>query len=115
MEIPAGTFRIPGTITMTPTTSGSAGVGRATTLFFDNGGADCIVVGNHMPPKPPVAAGQLELQPDHRPEHRAWKEDGRANRGGHQSRRFHPGEGDHRPLRGRRLCRPHQQRACCAT
>ena len=59
VEIPTGTFRFSGTLTMTSNHVWLRGVGRsATTLFFDNGGADCIVVGNHIPPKPPIAAEQ---------------------------------------------------------
>ena len=32
---------------------------RASSLLFDNGKADCIVVGNRIPPKPPIAAAEL--------------------------------------------------------
>ena len=60
VEFPAGTFRIAGTLIMSSNHVWLRGVGRgAARLFFDNGGADCIVVGNRIPSKPPVAAGQL--------------------------------------------------------
>ena len=60
VRIPGGAFRLRGTLKLTSNRVWLCGVGRgATTLVFDNGPADCIVVGNRMPPKPPVAAGQL--------------------------------------------------------
>ncbi len=60
VQLPAGVFRLTGTLRMTSNHVWLRGPGRsAATLFFDNGPADCIVVGNRMPPKPPVAAGEL--------------------------------------------------------
>jgi hypothetical protein len=59
VEIPAGVFRFRGTLNLTSNRVWLRGMGRgATTLVFDNGAADCIVVGNVMPEKPPVAAAQ---------------------------------------------------------
>ena len=60
VEIPTGVFRFTGTLRLTSNRVWLRGVGRgATTLVFDNGAADCLVVGNRMPEKPPVAAAQL--------------------------------------------------------
>lgn len=60
VQLPAGTFRIKGTLRMTSSHVWLRGPGRAAaTLLFDNGGADCIVVGNRIPARPPIAAGEL--------------------------------------------------------
>ena len=60
VEVSTGVFRFSGTLRLTSNRVWLRGVGRgATTLVFDNGAADCIVVGNRMPEKPPVAAAQL--------------------------------------------------------
>jgi hypothetical protein len=60
VQLPAGVFRLTGTLTMTSNHVWLRGPGRAAaTLFFDNGAADCIVVGNRLPARPPIAAGEL--------------------------------------------------------
>jgi hypothetical protein len=60
VQFPAGSFRIAGTLKMAANYVWLRGVGRnATTLVFENGGADGIVVGNRIPAKPPVAGGEL--------------------------------------------------------
>ena len=60
VQLPAGVFRVTGTIRMSASHVWLRGPGRAAaTLLFDNGGADCIVVGNRIPAHGPVAAGEL--------------------------------------------------------
>jgi len=60
VQIPAGAFRIRGTLRLSANRVWLRGLTRgASTLILDNGAADGIVVGNRMPEKPPVAAGQL--------------------------------------------------------
>ena len=60
VQLPAGVFRVTGTLVMASNHVWLRGAGRAaSTLFFDNGGADCIVVGNRLPTKAPVASSEL--------------------------------------------------------
>ena len=60
MELPTGVFRLTGTLTMSSNHVWLRGPGQsAATLYFDNGGADCIIVGNRKPSKPPIASSEL--------------------------------------------------------
>lgn len=59
VQFPAGAFRFAGTLVTDGNNVWLRGVGRsATTLTFDNGAKDCIVVGNRIPPTPPIGAWQ---------------------------------------------------------
>jgi hypothetical protein len=59
VQFPVGTFKFTGTLIMNGNNVWLRGVGRsATSLLFDNGAADCIVVGNRIPPTPPIGAWQ---------------------------------------------------------
>ena len=60
VQLPSGAFRVTGTLRMTSSHVWLRGTGRGSaTLLFDNGGADCFVVGNRIPPRPPVAASEV--------------------------------------------------------
>lgn len=59
VQFPSGGFRFAGTLLMDGNNVWLRGVGRsATTLDFDNGAADCVVIGNRIPPAPPISAWQ---------------------------------------------------------
>ena len=60
VQLPAGVFRLTGTLAMASSHVWLRGAGRAaSTLLFDNGAADCIVVGNRKPARPPAASTEL--------------------------------------------------------
>ena len=60
VELPHGRLIIKGTLKLSSNNVWLRGMGRRTTvLYFDNGGADGIVVGNRIPAKPPIAAAEL--------------------------------------------------------
>ena len=59
VQFPAGNFRFTGTLLMDGNNVWLRGVGRtATTLIFNNGANDGIIIGNRIPPTPPIAAWQ---------------------------------------------------------
>jgi hypothetical protein len=60
VQLPAGLFRVTGTLRMNSSHVWLRGPGRAAaTLLFDNAGADCIVVGNRIPQRPPIARSEV--------------------------------------------------------
>jgi Pectate lyase superfamily protein len=60
VELPQGRFTVKGTLRLSSNNVWLRGMGRRTTvLYFDNGGADGIIVGNRIPAKPPIAAAEL--------------------------------------------------------
>lgn len=59
VEFPAGNFSFTGTLKMSSNGVWLRGAGRgATRLTFNNDASDCIVVGNRIPPTPPISALQ---------------------------------------------------------
>ena len=74
VQFPAGNFRFRGTLLMNGNNVWMRGVGRSsTTLIFDNGTGDGIVIGNRIPPTAPIAAWQthsnkiIDLNIEHGP------------------------------------------------